>query len=143
MRTRGGSSWSLQEVAGALVLNDLPTPRTRIIAISISNIDKFQLVQSSSWIYGLYRTGVNRQFYTCINHLFTLSITIVSNSITMEHPDSSIDIDSVLSASSSSSSTVLLTGGTKPIRTVALALVGLLTIFDDHCYKFGTVAKCW
>jgi hypothetical protein len=85
---------------------------------------------------------VNRQFYTCINHLFTLSLIIVSNSITIEYLDSSIDIDSVLSASSSSS-TVLLTGGNMSIRTVALALVGLLTIFDDHCYKFGTVAKCW
>ena len=76
---------------------------------------------------------MNRQFYTCINHLFTLSLIIVSNSITIEYLDSSIDIDSVLSASSSSS-TVLLTGGNMSIRTVALALVGLLTIFDDHCY---------
>jgi hypothetical protein len=82
------------------------------------------------------QNGVNIALAATVARALSLFLLSSSVIVSPEHPDSSIAIDSVLSASSSPSS---VTGGKKSIRTVALALVGL-TIFDAIA-TFGTVAN--
>jgi hypothetical protein len=83
------------------------------------------------------QNGVNIALAVTVARALSLFLLSSSVIVSPEHPDSSIAVDSVLSASSSSS-TALVTGK-KSIKTVALALIGL-TIFDAIA-TFGTVAN--
>jgi len=122
----GGNILAFFYVIGAYIAKIYPT-----LTIGTVKLDLWPL-----------QNGVNIALAATVARALSLFLLSSSVIVSPEHPDSSIAIDSVLSASSSSSSSsstkVILTGK-KSIKTVALALVGL-TIFDAIA-TFGTVAN--